>query len=198
MALSREDQLHLDSLQRKLQIVRDRTRSVAKGYRNGLHLWGEGGIGKSYSVLSELDHVTANYVLHNSRITGRALFDTLKEYPDQVHVIEDCEPLFGDHNARCVLRSAMWGQMNTEHRQERPVTWGIFPEQMSFCFDGGIIMISNRPLDNVSELRAIQSRIPTLQLTASNPELAALMRWVSEDGFRVLLRKRDMKSLSPA
>jgi hypothetical protein len=198
MALSADDLKHLETLEGKLQIVRDRTRSVVRGYRNGLHLWGEGGIGKSYSVLSELDRLKADYVLINSRLTGRGLFDLLKEYPDQVHLLEDCEPLFADKNACGVLRSALWGQTNAQHRQERVVTWRTFLGPLSFVFQGGIIFIGNCPLGGVPELRALQTRIPALQLTATNQELAALMRLVSEEGFRVLLKKRDLKSMSPA
>ena len=50
MALSADDRQHFDTLEGKLQIIHDRTRSVARGYHNGLQLWGERGIGKSYSV----------------------------------------------------------------------------------------------------------------------------------------------------
>jgi hypothetical protein len=46
-------------------------------------------------------------------------------------------------------------------------------------------------------LRAIQTRIPTLQLTATNQELAALMRSVSEQGFQVLLQQRDLRAMTP-
>jgi hypothetical protein len=44
----------------------------------------------------------------------------------------------------------------------------------------------------------VQSRIPSLQLTATNEELAALMRSVSEQGFRLLLQQRGLRSMSPA
>src|SRR5271170_7573998 len=108
MALSPNDLLHLEMLEGKLQIIRDRTGSVAGGYRNGLYLWGEGGIGKSYSVLSELERRKADFVLNNSRLTGRGLFDLLQEFPDQVHVLEDCEGIFNERNACGVLRSALW------------------------------------------------------------------------------------------
>src|ERR1043165_2653327 len=198
MVLSADDLQHLDTLEAKLQIVRDRTKSVVLGYRNGLHLWGEWGIGKSYSVLSELDRLKADYVLSNSRLTGRALFDLLEQHPNKVHVLEDSEPLFRDKHACGVLRSALWGQTNEHHRQVRVVTWGVFPEQLSFNFEGGIVFIGNRPLDSVPELRALQTRLPTLQLTATNQELAALMRCVSEEGFRVLLQQRELKSMSAA
>jgi hypothetical protein len=198
MALSPEDQEHLGALEAKFQILRDRTRGVVRGYRTGLHIYGPGGIGKSFSVISTLETLNADYVLTNSRLTGRGLFDLLMEYPTQIHLLEDCEPIFRDKNACGVLRSALWGQEDTHHRQVRSVTWGIFPDRLAFNFDGGIIMIGNRSLDDVPELRALQTRIPTLQLAATNQELAALMRSVSEDGFRVLLQQRGLKSIKPA
>jgi hypothetical protein len=67
--------------------------------------------------------------------------------PDQVHVLEDCEALFADKNACGVLRSALWGQTNTQHGQERLVTWRTFKQKLAFYFEGGIIFIGNRPLD---------------------------------------------------
>jgi hypothetical protein len=138
------------------------------------------------------------YLLHNSRLTGRGLFDLLRDFPTKLHLLEDCEPLFSDKNALGVLRSALWGQMDGQHRQVRPVTWRTAAEAMTFDFEGGIIMTGNRSLDAVPELRAVQSRIPCLQLTVTNEELAALMRSVSEHGFRLLLKQRGLRSMSPA
>ena len=43
--LSPEDQAHLAELHKRLQLVSDRTVSVARGYSTGLFLHGEGGIG---------------------------------------------------------------------------------------------------------------------------------------------------------
>jgi hypothetical protein len=197
MALSASAQKHLETLEGKILVIRDRTRSVALGYRTGLYLWGEGGIGKSYSVISTLDRLNADYLLNNSRLTGRGLFDLLMEYPTKLHLLEDCEPLFKDRNALGVLRSALWGQVDAQDRQVRTVTWGTFAGRLSFVFEGGIIMIGNRPLETVPELKAIQSRIPALQLVATNQELAALMRSVSEGGFRLLLQQRGLRSMSP-
>jgi hypothetical protein len=53
----------------------------------------------------------------------------------------------------------------------------------SFVFNGGIIMLSNRPLDDLPELRAIQTRISYLELVVSENEVAALMRKVAGGGF---------------
>jgi hypothetical protein len=145
MPLSATDQKHLETLECKLQVIRDRTRSVALGYRTGMYLWGEGGIGKSYAVISTLEGDKVDYLLHNSRLTGRGLFDLLMEFPGKVHLLEDCEPLLSDKNALGVLRSAYWGQVNAQHCQVRPVTWRTSAGPLTFNFEGGVIMIGNRP-----------------------------------------------------
>ena len=48
-----DDDLHLQSYQSKLQLVRDYTKGVALGFSNGFFLYGTGGIAKSYTVLGE-------------------------------------------------------------------------------------------------------------------------------------------------
>jgi hypothetical protein len=47
---------HLESLDKKLAVVRTRTRSVADGFTTGFYLWGEGGISKSYTVEGNGSH----------------------------------------------------------------------------------------------------------------------------------------------
>ena len=78
--LSRQDEENLARLEQKLQLVRDRTTAVARGYSTGLFLHGSGGIGKSYTVLNELVRLQANFKLFNSRMTGRGLYNVLKAF----------------------------------------------------------------------------------------------------------------------
>lgn len=53
--LSIEDQGYLDTYECRLQLVRDRVGAVAAGYSTGFYLHGEGGLGKSFVVLRELE-----------------------------------------------------------------------------------------------------------------------------------------------
>ncbi len=99
LKLSAEDERHLKTLNPKLDLIRDRIRSVVNAYSTGLYLFGEGGTSKSYTVLDELKTLKADYVLHNSRMTGRGLVDTLQKLPTTIHVIEDCESIFDDKRA---------------------------------------------------------------------------------------------------
>jgi hypothetical protein len=183
--LSQQDERHLERLDQKLQLVRDRTAAVALGYSNGLFLYGDGGVGKSYTVLQELERLKADCKLFNSRMTGRGLYNALGRYPDSVHVLEDMEQVTRDRGAQGVLRSALWGQRREGDigPQERLVTWTTYKLEHSFYFTGGIIMISNRPLADLPELNAVKTRIAVLHLQASDPELRALMRRVALRGF---------------
>jgi hypothetical protein len=180
---SAEDQQHLERYEAKLQLVRDYTRGVALGYSAGFYLHGAGGISKSFTVLGELERLKANFKLFNSRMSGRGLFDTLQQFPDAVHVLEDMERVVNDKDAQGVLRSATWSQKGNDGKQKRVVTWATARGVDQFVFNGGIIMLSNRPLDDLPELRAIQTRISYLELVVSENEVAALMRKVAGGGF---------------
>lgn len=55
--LSKADLRHLETLEGKLQLVRDYTSSVAMGRTGGYYLFGNGGCGKSYTVIKELERL---------------------------------------------------------------------------------------------------------------------------------------------
>ena len=178
------DCIYLASLEDKLQLVRDRTRSVALGYQNGFFLWGEGGTSKSFSVEETLKELKKDYRLTNTRITGKGLFRLLRDFPDSIHLLEDAETMLGDKSTYGVLRSALWGQAGKSGEQERVVTWQTASLREEFTFSGGVIILSNQPLDNVAELRAVKTRIPTLQFAPTNSEIAAKMRAIAKLGHR--------------
>lgn len=187
-----EDDLHLESYEAKLQLVRDYTRGVAKGFSNGFFLHGTGGIAKSYTVLNELQRLGVDFKLFNSRMSGRGLFEALAEYPQSVHVLEDMERLVKDKDGQGILRSACWGQRGEDGRQKRLVTWATAKGVESTVFSGGIIMLSNRPLDDLPELKAIRTRISHLHLEVSDAEIAAQMRRLARKGYT-----HDGKTMTP-
>lgn len=179
---------HLDSLEKKLQLVRDFTTKVAHGYAPGLFVWGSGGIGKSYTVVRQLDELEANHKTLNSRVTGWGLFCHLEKFPGHVTLIEDAESMYRDPRAIGVLRSALDCQRREgdEGPVERWVTWAgdssaRKPKQVLFA--GGIIILSNSELPPRPEVEALKTRIPCVHLTATDEEVRALMRSVSARGY---------------
>lgn len=172
----------LRSLEKKLHLVRDYVTAVGKGYKPGFYLYGTGGMGKSYTVLRHLESLDVPYQLFNSRMTAKGLFLTLQWAPDAIHVMEDMERLTKDPDAQGVLRSALWAQPG----HDRVVTWTTATEgRQRFVFRGGLILISNRPLSDLPELRAMATRIEVHRLEVSDDELAALMRELAAKGYRL-------------
>jgi hypothetical protein len=176
------DVVALESLERKQQLLRDHVVSVVAGYHSGYYLYGRGGAGKSSVVFQHLDSNGLPYELYNSRMTAKGLYRVLQQAPDALHVLEDMERLTKDPDAQGVLRSALWAQPG----RERVVTWTTAKDGAErFEFRGGIIMISNRPLADLPELRALATRIQVHRYDVSDAELAAMMRDIAAKGHRV-------------
>jgi hypothetical protein len=167
------------SLDRKLQMVNDRVTAVVRGYATGLYLCGAGGLGKSYSVYRQLQHLECDFRTFNARMTGKGLFRALQNAPDSVHVLEDMERVTADRDAQGVLRSALWSQAD----RERVVTWTTSEGEQRFEFRGGIIMLANTPLSDLPELRALATRIPVYKLDISDAEMVAQLRRIASRGW---------------
>lgn len=174
----------LATLDAKLEIVRDRVRGVAEGYNPGMILWGEGGAGKSYTVETTLQAPGKPYGLTNSRLTAKGLFELLRDQPDIVHVLDDCEPLVQEKHAQGVLRSALWGQVDAYGRQQRVVSWVISGVREEVLVTGGIILVGNLPPDNTPQLRAVGTRVTLVRYSPTNEEIAAQMRHLAAKGHQ--------------
>lgn len=172
----------LASLEQKLQLVRDRVQGVAEGYHTGFYLWGEGGTSKSYTVEETLKALGTPYKLTNTQTTPRGLFDALRDFPDVVHVIEDCETMFNNERMFGILRSALWGQAGPDGKQERGVCWQTANGREEFLFTGGVIIIANCRLDDIPQARALKTRLACLHYAPTNAEVAALMRHIAGKG----------------
>lgn len=179
-----QDEKLLGSLNGKIRSIRDRVISVALGSQTGLFLHGPGGTGKSHEIRSALDGMGANWLLTNSRLTPKALFELLRDYSDTVHVLEDCETMLADKQAAGVLRSCLWGPMNARGLMERVVCWNVSKDPQRFIFRGGVIIVANRPLGQVPELAAVASRIDVVEYRPTVPEMAAQMRAIAAQGHR--------------
>lgn len=176
------DRTALAGYEKKVHLLRDHVTAVSRGYKTGYYLYGTGGMGKSYAVLRHLEGLDVPYQLFNSRMTAKGLFLALQRAPDAIHVLEDMERLTKDPDAQGVLRSALWAQPG----HERVVTWTTATDgAQRFAFRGGLILISNRPLADLPELRALATRIEVYRLEVTDDELAALMRDLARKGYRL-------------
>ncbi|HVK14730.1 MAG TPA: hypothetical protein VM597_38690 [Gemmataceae bacterium] len=173
-AASDRDRECLAALGRKQQLIRDLVRGVVHGHFHGLYLYGRSGVGKSYSVVHELEALEAHFKLLNSHLTGRGLYDVLQRFPDAVILVEDAEEVLRDKAAVGLLRSCLWAQpaRGGGHR-ERWVGWSTHRRQTGFYFTGSVVMTANVPIDDLPQLAAVKSRICHHQFEVSDAEVRA-------------------------
>jgi len=180
------EQKHLDKLESRFTLIRDAVQGVAKSYHTGLFLHGEGGTGKSYTVMEHLRKLKVAYKLHNSRLTARGLVAELQSAPAVIHLIEDAETLLDDKKTFGVLRSALWcnGPAAKQRPQPRPMTWTAYKTTIDFVFTGGLIVISNANMvESIPEVRAIKTRLNVLWMDVTMEEVLALMKKICMDGY---------------
>src|SRR5262249_60665054 len=120
----------------------------------------EGWRGKSVADESTLMDEGHPHKVTNIRVSFKGLFDLLRDHPDVVHVVDDAEALLADKHAVSVLRSALWGQVDTDGKQRRLVTWVTNKHPEEVVFVGGLILIGNVPFGTSPDLRALQTRVP--------------------------------------
>jgi len=190
--MSLTDEEALGCLDHKLRLIDDRVTAVVRGYQTGLYLCGAGGLGKSYSVYRQLQNLECDVRSFNSRMTALGLFRALDKAPDAVHVLEDMERIVNDRDAQGVLRSALWSQGD----RDRVVTWTSSAGEQRVTFRGGIVMLANRPLGDLPELRALASRIAVHKLEISDAEMAAHMRRIAGQGWTRYQFKLDAEKCS--
>jgi hypothetical protein len=159
---------------------------VVHRHSTGLYIYGAGGIGKSHTVLEHLKKLEAPYRLFNSRMTAKGLFRAMEKGPDMIFVLDDVERLTNDRDAQGVLRSACWAQPGHPRR----VTWTTAAGEEAFDFTGAIILLANRKMADLPELRALATRITTMELVVNDDEAVAFLRDFASKGY-----VRDGKTL---
>jgi hypothetical protein len=175
-----DDHSALESLNRKVQVVKDHVVGVITGRKTGLYAWGGAGVGKTYTIVNQLAAMNASYHIFNGRMSAKGLWLALKHAPDAIHLLDDLGRLTKDATAQGILLGALWAQPG----HERVVTWNVANEDdPRFVFRGGIIMTANRPLAAMSELQAVHTRIEVYKLDPTDVELIALMRHLAAQGY---------------
>lgn len=174
------DTAHLDHYHRRLALLADRVRSVARRFQTGAYLVGRPGSGKTHTVTQVLDEEEVSHVLLNGRVTPAALFDALEERPDSVVVIDDVPALFANPQGSQLLMAATGGHPGRPRR----VTYVTKGRSRRADFRGGVVAISNLPLRHDPAGQALRSRLAALEHEPPDDELIAFMRAEAGRGVR--------------
>jgi hypothetical protein len=172
----------LASFNQKLDLIRDRVRSVVDKHHTAAYLVGRPGTSKTFTVKEELERISVPYILRNSRMSPMGLFDLIAEHPEHIIVLDDIASLFKQQQALQLLMAALDG----DPEKPRTVTYKIKNEESKVEFAGGIIAISNLPLRNDELAKAVASRVISLEHEPTDPEIAAFMRSLALNTYKDL------------
>lgn len=179
--LSAADQLAYAELDRRLAVVRDRVRGVAKGHHTGFYLFGRPGTSKTYTVRKTLDELAVPYCYHDGHLTPIGLFDLLEEQHDRVIVLDDVSAIFNQQIALQLLLAALGNQ--PDESGTRIVKYRRSQRNEVVRFTGGVICVSNLDLQGDPIVNAVKSRVHYLEYDPTDEQLAALMRMVAVKGW---------------
>lgn len=174
----------------RFQIMTDYTEMVAKQELASTLVTGEGGLGKTFTVMRTLRDTglqdistmeigakfdgAKGYVVVKGFSTAKGLFRTLYENRKQIIVFDDCDSILKDPNAVNLLKAALdsydvrivsWNSEGWGSNEDLPKT---------FEFEGGVIFISNLPKHKVPQ--AIRSRALCADVSMTRDEVVERMR----------------------
>lgn len=194
-----EDAITIDKefpINERFAILEDYVDMVAKRKINSALVTGEGGLGKTFTVMqvlkdsglqdlsgflenaevgAKMNDLDIGYIQIKGFSTPKAMYRTLYEHRKHIIVFDDCDSIQRDPNAVNVLKAAL------DSYETRMVSWNAesfgnaddgLPR--SFEFTGGILFISNLPKEKIAQ--PIRSRAPCIDVGMSRAEVIERMR----------------------
>ncbi len=171
-----------EELKRQIMVVKDRVRGVVKGVYNGMYLYGRPGTSKSFTVCSTLDTLAVKYSFSKGHLTPIGLFDLISENRDRVIVLDDVSAIFNQPIALQLLMAALGSRHDGSG--VRHVRYKTAKGDVVVDFTGGIICISNLPLDGHHNeiLGALNDRIFVINFEPSDNQIIALIESLASKG----------------
>lgn len=168
---------------------------VADGSTPSCVITGEGGLGKSYTVLKSLDKaglknitdLTAldvdtrilkgkSYRIVKGFSTAKGLYRTLFESNGMIVVFDDCDSILKDDVARNLLKGAL------DSFSKRYISWMADMRDddlpKSFEFTGRVIFVSNMPMDKIDQ--AIRTRCMCVDLAMTEDQKLERMEVIAK------------------
>ena len=165
------------SITARFQFLEKFTNMVLDGITKSIIITGEGGLGKTYTVLEQLKNRNLvedeDYVIVKGYSTPKALYATLYENRHGLIVFDDCDSVLKDPNSLNILKGAL------DSYDTRKVSWlskGFIDDDLpsSFEFNGQIIFISN--MTSVKLDGAVKSRSMVIDVSMTLEDKIDRMR----------------------
>lgn len=198
----------------RFQFLADYVDMVAAREMKSAVVVGEGGLGKSFTVMHQLEKnglkefsvhsadfevgssmnegsMRKSFVVVKGYSTPKGLFRTLYENRNRLVVFDDCDSILEDQTASNILKAAL------DSYDKRIVTWNAesFGESdlpRSFEFTGAVIFISNKPMHKIPQ--PIISRSAPADVSMTRMEIIARMRQIVKEGEFMADTPMDIKN----
>ena len=181
----------------RFEFLADYVDMVADGDRKSTIVVGEGGLGKSFTVMNRLakkgmkniadmeiganvmyDIDRTTFVVVKGYSTAKGLFRTMYENRGRLIVFDDTDSILRDETASNLLKAAL------DSYDRNIVTWNAesfgesdLPRSFEFC--GGVIFISNLPMSKVPQ--PLISRSICVDVSMTHREIVDRMRQIVAD-----------------
>ena len=155
------------------------TNMVLDGETVSAIVTGEGGLGKSHTIMGALEKrgwiEGTQYVVVKGYATPKALYGTLWEHRDKTIIFDDCDSVLKDAVSLNLLKGAL------DSYDKRTISWlqkGFIDDKLpnSFEFQGNIIFISNMSSDKLDQ--AVKSRSITIDLSMTLKDKIERMNYI--------------------
>jgi len=156
-------------LDKYFRVLKELVKIVVEGDAAGLVVYGEAGLGKTYTVLltlAQLGKVLGrDYKYISTHITPLELVNILWENNDRIIVLDDVEKLLLEEKTLGILKSALWPSAGGK----RIITYYSTTERLrapsEFEFSGKVILLLNKiPKRNKEIVKSLLSRVLSYRL----------------------------------
>lgn len=158
-------------IDRKFDTFGRYVRGVVNGNMKSMISYGSGGVGKTYTVTSQLEKMgkkpfvvgvhdpgedSYDYVKITGKMSAAALYKAMYEHNGKLLVFDDCDSVLQDENAINLFKGAL------DTSGDNTISWGVgskikdFNDNVipqSFKFDGKAIFISNLDVNGDKKLK---------------------------------------------
>jgi len=182
------------SINDRFTFVDNLVKMVANKTTPSAVITGEGGLGKSFTVinalkaagLKDVSEVDPGTVVASSRMfrvvkgfsTAKGLYRVLHENKNSIIVFDDCDSVLKDPDALNLLKGAL------DSFDKRLITWNTSVSgdglPRVFEFTGGVIFISNLPQEKIDQ--ALKTRSMNVDLSMSTEQKIERMQHIVNSG----------------
>jgi len=177
------------------QVPRDLIDMAIRGFATGLIFHGKGGLGKSFTTVTECKEKCPKrgrkYVYHAGYMSGKQSYEYLKRYNGCVIILDDLVDLLADNRAISMLNAALWAPAGDKRIVQYTTTKNDGSTgSIEFEFDGSLILLINEiPRQRRMNVQAMVSRVFTYEFKLTNRQIVDIsVQILRDDSFYNLIK----------